>query len=70
LCLVQPPDPVSDHYIDHDGDPLTPETLDPQYRLDNAPQTISLIAGKAGEQLEACLDKAPRSFGMEVAIRY
>jgi len=69
LCLIQPPDPVSSHYLDHDNDPLTPPTLDPSYRVEGARQLQSVLRGEAGEQLAACLDKAPRSFGMEVAIR-
>ena len=69
LCLIQPTDPTPSRYIDEDGDPLTPEVLDPQYRSTNQPQTISTIAGIRSEQLAACLDRAPRSFGMEVVLR-
>lgn len=69
LCLIQPSDPVTTHYIDHDDDPLTPSVLDSSYRVEGKRQVQSIIAGEAGEQLAGCLDKAPRSFGMEIVIR-
>jgi len=55
FCPLMPLDPISSHYIDQDGDPLTPRVLDDAYRIQDAPQTFAIEELSPPEQAARCV---------------